>query len=516
MKLKFFLYTLFVFALGKTYSQNNTVSEIDNLLSKAKSFYKTHQDSALYYSEIAYKKAKKINDTVLIGKTIAEKGTYLISKKKYQEAEVLFQFNLQNKEKITPLDLGITYANIGTINSLKEQRDLALQYYLMAIDIFTNLSEHGYLARNYLNIGVIYENEGAEKQADYFYDKSLFHSDLNKNKELTSTHENVKRGAEENFETKLKISLEALKEIENPNNSRLASVIYHDLSKNYIENKMYKEAIESAKKTIEIKNTIGYTQNIDFSYFILGKAQVRLNQNDTGIANLKTAISLSEKRALIPLMYEMIVLGYKNKADYKNAFQYAENLSKIKDSIATYQENERIAEITSKYQVEKQANDILRLEKENQDVALLLSQQKRKRWQWATLSILFLISSLFLGRKLVLYIQKVKRVEMEKDLIEKKVEAKFLALNNKAKVYLNELDYIKSDGNYLEFYFGEKKVIDRNKMKDIVEELPPNFIQTHRSFIINKNSIQSFNSTKIFLKTGAEIPLSRSFKQNLV
>ena len=496
-------------------AQNSPLTEIDSLLQKAQVFYKSNQDSALYYSDLAYHIAKKEHNIELLGKTIAQKGTYLLSKKKYQEAEELLNFNLQNKEKINTIDIGITYANLGTIYSLKEQRDIALTHYLTAIDIFEEVKDHGYLARTYLNVGVIYENESKQKQADYFYDKSLYYSSLDKNKGMSVTHENVKRGAQEDFETKLKISLEALQTIENPNQSRLAAVIYHDLSKNYIENRKYEDAIEMAQKTIEVKNNIGYTQNIDFSYFILGKSQVRLNRNDEGIKNLLTAINLSEKRSLKPLMYEMLILGYKNKSDYKKAFQYAETLSKIKDSIATYQENERIAEITSKYQVEKQANDILRLEKANQETALLLSQQTRRRWQWATLSILFLIISLFLGRKLVAYIQKVKSVESEKAAIEKKVEAKYIALNNKAKVYIKDLDYIKSDGNYLEFYSKEKKVIDRNKLKTVANQLPPNFVQTHRSFIVNKNVIESLSATSLRLQNGVEIPVSRTYKQNL-
>lgn len=515
MKNVLFIIGFLYLSISTTISQNNSQIEFDSLLQKANVFYKTNQDSAIYYSGLAYKKALKQGEISLIGKAISQHATYLISKKKYQEAEKLLNQNLHNKLDISKIDLGITYANLGSINSLKEQRDVALENYLTALEIFEEINSHDYLARTYLNIGIIYENEGKNKQADYFYDKSLHHSNFNNNNSLSVTHENVKRGAEENYEINLKISFEALKSIENPSESRLASVIYHDLSKNYIDNQKYLEAIEMAKKAIEIKNNIGYSQNLDFSYFILGKSQIRLNRNDEGIRNLLTAIKLSEKRSLKPLMYEMLILGYKNKSDYKNAFLYAETLSKIKDSIAVFQENERIAEITSKYQVEKQANDILRLEKANQETALLLSQQTRRRWQWATLSILFLIVSLFLGRKLIAYIQKVKNVEYEKAAIEKRVEAKYIALNNKAKVYIKELDYIKSDGNYLEFYSKEKKVIDRNKLKTVANQLPPNFVQTHRSFIVNKNVIESLNATSLRLQNGVEIPVSRTYKQNL-
>lgn len=515
MKTSFLFFVFLLSFCSQSYSQDTSNSEVDLLLEKAQGFYKINQDSALYYSEIAYNKAKALNDPAIIGKTIAQMSIYLISKIKYDKAEALLNLNLQNKTKISQKDLGITYSNLGAINSLKEHRDDAILNYLSAIDIFDQLAEHNLLARNYLNIGVIYENEEKLEQADYFFDKSLYHSNLAKNSTGSAPHENVVRGATEDFEIKLRISFEALKTIDNPDQSRLASVIYHDLSKTYIENSKYEKAIESAKKSLEIKSNIGYTQNSDYAYYNIGLSQVRLNQNDNGIDNLKKAIALSEKRSLIPLMYEAIILGYKNKQEFKKAFDYTEQLTKIKDSIATFHENERIAEITSKYQVEKQANYILKLERDNQESELLLAKQKSKRWQWATLSIVFLISSIFLGRQLSRHIKKVKKIEAEKLAIEKRTEFKYIVLNNKAKVYTDELDFIKSDGNYLEFHFGDKKTIDRNKLKEIAHELPPNFVQVHRSFIINKNSIQSLNATSVRLKTGMEIPLSRTFKHNL-
>lgn len=498
------------------FSQDVADLTIDSLLLKAKAFYKTNQDSAIYFSDLAYNKAKELNNDQLIGKTITLKSTYLLSKKKYDEVKDLLEFNIQNKKNIDRLDLGITYATLGSVYFLKEERDESIINYLTAIDIFEELENHEYLSRNYLNLGVIYEREEKQEQADYFYDKSLEAAKKFRGEISETTHEDIKREeASKSYEKKLEISLNVLNSIEEKDKSRLAAVIYHDLSKIYFGAEKYLQAITAAQKSIKIKNAIGYDQNIDFSYYVIGASQVNLNNNDEGIKNLNKAISASEKRELITKIYKTLIRAYENKKDFKNAYLNSEILSQIKDSINTFQENERIAEITSKYQTEKQANEILKLEKANKENELQLSIQKRKRWQWATLSILFLICSLFLGRYLVAYIKKVKIVELEKETIKKKVEAKFIALNNKSKVYIKDLEYIKSDGNYLEFYSADKKTIDRNKLKNIKEQLPPNFVQIHRSFIINKNAIQSVTATSLTLKNGIQIPISRTFKQNL-
>ena len=74
--------SLFLLVISRfAFSQNATYPEIDSLLKTASVFYKSNQDSALYYSETALKKARQINDTILLGKTIAQNGIYLISKK---------------------------------------------------------------------------------------------------------------------------------------------------------------------------------------------------------------------------------------------------------------------------------------------------------------------------------------------------------------------------------------------------------------------------------------------------
>jgi DNA-binding LytR/AlgR family response regulator len=123
--------------------------------------------------------------------------------------------------------------------------------------------------------------------------------------------------------------------------------------------------------------------------------------------------------------------------------------------------------------------------------------------------------AVFLGRKLMGSLKRIKIVEKEKEEIAKKVEEVAIILNNKSKVYLDKLKYIKSDGNYLEFITDEKTIIDRNKLKDILDDLPPNFVRVHRSYVINKNFIDALNSTTLYLTPNIEIPLSRTFKSNI-
>ena len=139
-------------------------------------------------------------------------------------------------------------------------------------------------------------------------------------------------------------------------------------------------------------------------------------------------------------------------------------------------------------------------------------------WRTKTAFVFYILS--FIGlialfRQLKMYRNRVSEVELEKEVIAKKVEEKFIVLNNKTKVYLNELKFVKAAGNYLEFHTTSKTHIDRNKLKVIEAKLPPNFIRTHRSYIVNKNYIVSASSQSVIISPNIETSLSRTFKGSL-
>ncbi len=58
-------------------------------------------------------------------------------------------------------------------------------------------------------------------------------------------------------------------------------------------------------------------------------------------------------------------------------------------------------------------------------------------------------------------------------------------------------------------------MIDRNHLKNVSAQLPPNFVKVHRSYIVNKNYIKVINSNSLLLQSNVEIPVSRTFKKIL-
>ena len=95
--------------------------------------------------------------------------------------------------------------------------------------------------------------------------------------------------------------------------------------------------------------------------------------------------------------------------------------------------------------------------------------------------------------------------------IEEAVTTKYIVLSDKTKVYTGNLMYIQADDHYLHLYQWEgKTIIARETIANLRQKLPPNFIQCHRSYIVNKNYVlQGPVKKNIRLQDNTLIPVSR-------
>jgi DNA-binding LytR/AlgR family response regulator len=79
----------------------------------------------------------------------------------------------------------------------------------------------------------------------------------------------------------------------------------------------------------------------------------------------------------------------------------------------------------------------------------------------------------------------------------------------------NDIIYIQSDGAYIEIQTLNTFIVQRKLLKDIIDELPNAFIRVHRSYLVNCNFIEQRTATHLIVRGGHEIPISRSYKENL-
>ncbi|MBE2246030.1 MAG: LytTR family transcriptional regulator DNA-binding domain-containing protein [Candidatus Competibacteraceae bacterium] len=84
------------------------------------------------------------------------------------------------------------------------------------------------------------------------------------------------------------------------------------------------------------------------------------------------------------------------------------------------------------------------------------------------------------------------------------------------KVKFDDILFIKSDGVYIEIHQKDKKYLIRETMKNMLDTLPStDFIQAHRSYIVNVHHIDAFHSEYVLIKDQT-IPVSRSQRDELM
>lgn len=71
--------------------------------------------------------------------------------------------------------------------------------------------------------------------------------------------------------------------------------------------------------------------------------------------------------------------------------------------------------------------------------------------------------------------------------------------------------YLEKEGNYMTYHTTSKKILARESVSEALAKLPSNFIQVHKSYIIQLEHIELFDLNHVIINT-VKIPVSKSYK----
>ncbi len=112
-----------------------------------------------------------------------------------------------------------------------------------------------------------------------------------------------------------------------------------------------------------------------------------------------------------------------------------------------------------------------------------------------------------------------KSVGMISAEIREKPEDEFILLKDSKKthkVYLSDIKYIESDGDYIRFYLQNRKLMIRGSLSFMETMLPSaRFLRIHNSYIINLKKVNAVTLYSVEIE-GTELPISRSHKERVL
>jgi len=112
-----------------------------------------------------------------------------------------------------------------------------------------------------------------------------------------------------------------------------------------------------------------------------------------------------------------------------------------------------------------------------------------------------------------------KSAEMTTAETREKPEEEFILLKDSKKthkVFLTDIKYIESDGDYIRFYLQSRKLLVRGSLSSMEVTLPPTlFLRIHNSYMINLKKINAITLYSVEID-GTELPISRSHKEKVL
>lgn len=89
-------------------------------------------------------------------------------------------------------------------------------------------------------------------------------------------------------------------------------------------------------------------------------------------------------------------------------------------------------------------------------------------------------------------------------------QQRVLVVHNGSRVIgipVHKIRYIESNLRKVAIYYGDESIETYATIRDLIHELPPAFVQCHKSFLVNMDYIAELLGEDILLTTGEKIPL---------
>lgn len=191
--------------------------------------------------------------------------------------------------------------------------------------------------------------------------------------------------------------------------------------------------------------------------------------------------------------------------------------------------NERLVSFSSlspgtyTFELKTKTND--GIESETHTTSFFIAPPFWRMWWFRGVFVLILafIAYLFFYVNILSYNREVAKKLMITAIAklrqQKKIEIKNVKDGSLTKVVISEILYIQADNKHVVFHLvNENKVEARASLKEIKQLLDKetdDFVQTHRSYLVNKTKIEAFHPTFVKIKDH-KVPVGRAFRTKLI
>jgi serine phosphatase RsbU (regulator of sigma subunit)/Tfp pilus assembly protein PilF len=378
--------------------------------------------------------AEKISDKKGIAHSLNALGILYKNQGKYMESIDCHIKALELGIELRDLDIqSKCFNNLGNDYEQKADYSLALEYYYKGLKANEKINNKRGIQGSFNNIGIIFHKQGNDAKALEYYFKALkISEEMGDERSQGLTLSNVASAyiILNEYKKAGEVYKKALKLSEKARDSVSIASCLNNIGDLYLTLKQYVLANEYNFKALKINEARGYKRGISYNEINIGLTYAGLKKYDLAEKYLKESLQIAKEiglREIIIMANSSLSDMYKEKGDYRQAYEYFKLSSGIKDSILNKENSSLVAEMSAKYQSEKNEKEI-ELLKKNESIQHLesirqkgdMNRQRIIRNSFITGFVLVLLLSFFILRS---YRQKQKAnvlLEEQKKVIQQK------------------------------------------------------------------------------------------------
>ncbi len=452
-------------------SQNHDTLKVNVYFKIGDIFKYDNPDTAVYYYDRALEFAnkagvnlqpynlKKSSELRDMGINLAEKSQYIKALEFFFKSEKIDAEN-ENFEGLsrTFVSIGNAYVNIG-------QFDKAIEYYIKALEIFEERDDKIGIADCYNNMGTVLKEQGYLDKAIDYHNKSItiFLEQLQKTDLKTS--ENLKRGLSycynnlgivywhlDSLDIALDYYFKSLKIKEELDDKSGISQSYNNIAIVYCSREDFEKGIEYFKKSLrinqEIENQNGLTMvygNISYLHLLLAETakseDFKQFHYNSALFNGEKAYNIAVKINSLPWKKEAaghLMNAYDGLGQTDDALKYANIFIQLQDQLFSTEKTKALAEMTTRYEVEKKQFQIESMEKERELNSKTIHAQ---RVIIVVVAVSFIVVVIFL----FIFIRLLKQKRKANSLLEEQKQE----INQQKEEILTQLEEIETQRDKL-------------------------------------------------------------------
>lgn len=339
-------------------ADSNKVKALNGLFAE---YRYTNDSIAETYLDRAVAFSSKTTYTKGYAQSLYNKGVHEVEKGNYDSSKVYITRSLAQYKKINDLG-GTAYCNMAYGFSEFDQSNFtkALAYFLEAAKFREKGKYSKELSGSYIWVGNVYNNGLSKPEEALLYYKKALEIQIKIGDEANMIYTYNNMGNAYYFLKQYALSLQnhvkALELKQKSGNKRSLSSSYDNIGNVYFDLKDYKQALSYYTKALELRKEFDDKKGISTSYVNIGNLYFMQKNYPLSIdyhtKALDDATAIGNKEAMAEAC-NSLAANYEAMGNFEKAFDYFKKSERLKDSILNTTFTQQIADMQTKYDVEK-------------------------------------------------------------------------------------------------------------------------------------------------------------------